>query len=149
MQYAPPGAMGGTLQSAGNKGPTRRNPLMTFLLPLAVIFGGVILGTIVGIFASAVGTILMLLGVLGGGAWYVLLAIQMVGEIKTVTRSESFAWWPLLVPFYNYYWLWMLVPAEVAKAKQLMGVQQPSRGIVLYIFLWHFALASDINDMVR
>jgi hypothetical protein len=28
-------------------------------------------------------------------------------------------------------------------------VQTPVRSIVLYIFLWPFALASDINDMAR
>jgi hypothetical protein len=55
----------------------------------------------------------------------------------------------VLVPFYNYYWLWLMVPAEVKRAKQMMGVQAPPRSIVLYIFLWHFALASDINDMAR
>jgi hypothetical protein len=47
------------------------------------------------------------------------------------------------------YWMWMLVPQEVTKAKQMLGLQQPARGIVLYIFLWPFALASDINEMVR
>jgi hypothetical protein len=47
------------------------------------------------------------------------------------------------------YWMWVLVPREVAKAKQILGVQQPPRSIVLYIFLWLFALASDINDLVR
>jgi hypothetical protein len=47
------------------------------------------------------------------------------------------------------YWAWIVVPQEVAKAKQILRVQQSVRPIVLYIFLWHFALASDINDMVR
>jgi hypothetical protein len=31
----------------------------------------------------------------------------------------------------------------------MLGVQAPVRSIVLYIFLWQFALASDINDMAR
>jgi hypothetical protein len=43
----------------------------------------------------------------------------------------------------------MLVPAEVKKAKQMMGIQAPTRSIVLYVFLWHFAFASDLNDMAR
>jgi len=30
-----------------------------------------------------------------------------------------------------------------------MGVQAPTRSIVMYVFLWHFALASDLNDMAR
>jgi hypothetical protein len=73
----------------------------------------------------------------------------MVNELKVVTRNASFAWWPIIVPFYQIYWLWFLVPQEVTKAKQMAGVQTPPRPIVLYIFLWHFALASDINDLVR
>ena len=43
----------------------------------------------------------------------------------------------------------MKYPYDPAKAKQLLGVQQPVRPIVLYIFLFPFAMASDINDMVR
>jgi hypothetical protein len=31
----------------------------------------------------------------------------------------------------------------------MAGLQTPPRSIVLYIFLWQFALASDINDMAR
>jgi len=40
-------------------------------------------------------------------------------------------------------------PARRENAQADARVQQPVRPIVLYIFLWHFALASDINDMVR
>jgi hypothetical protein len=69
--------------------------------------------------------------------------------VKSVTRNASFAWWPMFIPFYNYYWAWIMVPAEVTKAKQMMGVQAPTRSIVVYLFLWHFALASDLNDMAR
>jgi hypothetical protein len=152
-----PGVMG-TLQSAGNAtGPTKRNALMTWLLPGIVMFGGIILATILGVVASAtgvgalglVGSLFYLVGVFGGGIMYLLSAIKMSNELKAVTRNASFAWWPIFVPFYNYYWLWLVVPAEVTKAKQMMGVQQPTRSIVLYIFLWHYALASDLNDMAR
>jgi len=121
---------------------------MTWLLPLAVVFGGIVLGGILGQLVSGVFFILDL-AALGGMVWYLLLAIRMANEVKAVTQNESFAWWPIFVPFYNYYWLWIVVPQEVGKAKQMLGVQQPVRPIVLYIFLWHFALASDINDMVR
>jgi hypothetical protein len=144
-----PGMMG-TLQSAGNAtGPTKRNPLMTFLVPGLVIFGGIIISTILGIAVSGALSSLSVLFLLAGMVMYLLSAIKMVGELKTVTRNASFAWWPILVPFYNYYWLWILVPAEVAKAKQAMGVQAPTRSIVIYVFLWHFAFASDLNDMAR
>jgi hypothetical protein len=84
-----------------------------------------------------------------GAGWFVYLTIQMVGELKAVTQNASLAWWPVIVPIYQYYWAWFIIPAEVAKAKQLLGVQAPARPIVLYIFLWPFALASDLNDMVR
>jgi hypothetical protein len=142
-----PGMMG-TLQSAGSTGPTKRNPLMTFLLPGIVIFGGTIVSIILSLLYGPLGSLSGLF-FLAGGVMYLLSAIKMVSELKAVTRTPTFAWWPILVPFYNYYWLWMLVPAEVAKAKQMMGVQSPPRSIVLYVFLWHFALASDLNDIAR
>ena len=66
-----------------------------------------------------------------------------------MTKNPSLAWWPIIVPIYSTYWAWFIIPAEVAKAKQILGVQAPARPIVLYIFLWPFALASDLNDMVR
>jgi len=144
-----PGPLMGTLQSVGNPtGPTRRNALMTWLLPGLVIFGGSILSTILGF---VYGPLASLSGLffLAGMVMYLLSAIKMVGELKVVTRNAAFAWWPIIVPIYNYYWLWMLVPAEVKKAKQMLGVQAPARSIVLYVFLWHFALASDLNDMAR
>jgi len=157
MQYGqgqgvvqPPGPMLGTLQSAGNSpGPSKRNALMTWLVPGLVIFGGSILCSILAaVIAPALGSLSSLF-FLAGGIMYLLSAIKMVGELKTVTRNTAFAWWPIVVPLYNYYWLWILVPAEVAKAKQMLGVQAPPRGIVVYVFLWHYALASDLNDMAR
>jgi hypothetical protein len=153
-----PGPMLGTLQSAGQgSSPTKRNALMTFLMPMICVFGGVILATIMGVIAGAagvpalalVGSLLYLIGVLGGSVIGLLSTIKMINELKTVTKNAAFAWWPVFIPFYNYYWLWVMVPAEVKKAKQMMGVQAPPRGIVVYVFLWLYALASDINDMAR
>jgi len=69
--------------------------------------------------------------------------------VKSVTRSDELMWWPLIVPLYQLYFMWMVVPQEVAKAKQLLGVRKPPQNILLYVFLWHYALATDINDMVR
>jgi hypothetical protein len=151
--YAPPGAVGmvgaGTLQSAGvASGPTRRNALMTFLLPFAVMIGGAIFGAILAMIYNPLGFLIPIF-YLGGAIWFLVLAIQMVNELKSVTRNPSFAWWPMFVPIYQYYWAWILVPQEVAKAKQMVGVQAPTRSIVLYIFLFHFALASDLNDLAR
>jgi hypothetical protein len=143
--------MVGTLKSHGAStvGPTRRNALLTLLLPGAVIFGGVLLSVVLALMISPAVGPFALLFMLGGGLWYLLLAVQMVNELKSVTRSEELAWWPLIVPIYNVYFMWFVVPQEVGKAKQLLGVRQPPQPILLYIFLWHFAFASDLNDMVR
>jgi len=142
--------MMGTLQSAGNAtGPTKRNALMTWLVPGLVIFGGSIVGSVLASLITPILGLISTLAFLAGAVMYLLSAIKMVNELKIVTRNAAFAWWPIIVPIYNYYWLWVLVPNEVKKAKQMMGVQAPTRSIVLYVFLWHFALASDLNDMAR
>jgi len=145
------GPMVGTLKSSGAPlpSPTRRNALLTMLLPFAVIFGGVILSMVLAFVVSPALGSLASLFVLGGSVWYLLLAVQMTNELKSVTHSEALAWWPLIVPVYQLYFMWIVVPQEVARAKQMLGARQPPQNIVLYIFLWHFALASDLNDLVR
>ncbi len=151
----PPGAspLVGTLPSSGTtRGPTRRNALMTLLLPLAVIVGGSIVFTVLALLVSSLAGVFGLLQSLcglGGSVWFVYLIVQMVGELKSVTNNPNLAWWPILVPVYSLYWAWFIIPAEVAKAKQMLGVQTPVRPIVIYIFLFPFAFASDLNDMVR
>lgn len=144
------GPMVGTLKSLSGPlaAPSRRNALMTILLPAAVIFGGVLLSVVLA-FLSASLVPLASLVMLGGSVWYLLLAVQMTNEVKSVTHSEALAWWPLIVPIYQLYFMWVVIPQEVAKAKQMLGSRQPPQNIVLYIFLWHYALASDLNDMVR
>jgi hypothetical protein len=123
---------------------------MVLVLPLAVIWGGIFFCSILGAVLQSGGIAsLGMLFALAGTAWMVIIAIQMINELKAVTRNAAFPWWPIFVPVYSLYWAWLLVPQEVAKAKQMMGVQAPLRNIVLYIFLWPYALASDINDLVR
>jgi hypothetical protein len=151
--YAAPGALAGPegmlpVGIAG-VGPTRRNPLMTWLLPMAVAVGGLLLSIALAFAVSPALMSLFGLFALGAGIWYLVTAIAMANEVKSVTRNPAFAWWPIFIPLYNYFWLWALVPQEVSKAKQMLGVQTPTRSIILYIFLWHYALAADINDMVR
>jgi hypothetical protein len=144
------GHMVGTLKSQGPgaTGPTRRNALLTWLLPGAVMFGGIVLSAILAFVLPALGSLAALF-ILGGGVWYLLIAIQMINELKAVTHSDELAWWPLIVPVYSLYFMWIVVPQEVAKAKQMLGARQPPQSIVIYILLWPFALASDLNDMVR
>jgi hypothetical protein len=122
---------------------------MTMLLPGAAIFGGVLLSLVLGLLLNPAIGYLASLFALAGVVWYLLLALQMVSELKSITRGESLAWWPLLVPVYQLYFMWVVVPQEVARAKQMLGVREPPQNIVLYICLWHFAFALDLNDMVR
>jgi len=146
-----PSPMTGTLPSGGvaGSGPRRRNALMTFLLPFAVIFGGVVFCTILAMLISPMIGMLSMLFVLGGSAWYLIQAIQMTNEVKVVTGNQAFVWWPIIVPFFNLYWMLILVPQEVARAKQMRGVQAPVRPLIIYLFLWPYALASDLNDLAR
>jgi hypothetical protein len=143
------GMAGGTTASSG---PKRRDALMT-LLPYAVIFGGgIVFNVLARVLPSMAGIFGLLSSLvnLGGLAWFfVSYGIPMIAELRSVTQSESLVWWPLIVPFYNLYFMWMVVPPEVAKAKQMLGVQTPPRSMVHYVFLWPYALASDLNDMVR
>jgi hypothetical protein len=150
-----PNQIVGTLPSSGvaAAGPTRRNALMT-LMPFAVTYGGLIVCTILAELLSSpaislLSLILSLIFILGGGAWLLILAFQMANEVKAVTGNPNFVWWPIIIPFFNFYWMLILVPQEVARAKQMRGVQAPVRSLVIYLFLWPFALASDLNDLAR
>ena len=140
--------IGGAAGAGGR--PTERNALMTFLLPFGLIVVGNIVGSILVAVTEmalfgAVGSLVSLVGVV----LYVVAAIKMTNELKSVTGNESFAWWPMFIPFYQYYWMWVMVPAEMAKAKQMKGVQQPPRGFVVYFFLFLYAFAADLNDLAK
>jgi hypothetical protein len=142
-----PSGMLAALQSTS--GPTRRDPIKT-LMPIFAMIG---MGFVFGILARIIPFLFLLSPLIGLAdlacvAWLVITVIPMINELKVVTRNPDFAWWPMFIPFFNYYWAWILVPQEVAKAKQLLGVQAPVRPIVFYIFLFPYALALDINDMV-
>jgi hypothetical protein len=137
--------------------PTVRNAVMTMLLPAIIGVGGIIAGVIVMIIGGAVesgivallGTLIYLLGALAGGVIGFISAIKMIGELNRITGSGAVQWWMLLVPFWGYYVAWVVLPAEVAKAKQMVNAQQPARGIVVYIFLWLYAFAADLNDIAN
>jgi hypothetical protein len=137
--------------------PRVRNPVMTFLMPLLLFVGGsvvMVAGTVVASVAEAP-VIAMISGLLAlvvfvfAGVVSLISVFRMLGELNSVTRSNAVPWWSLLIPFYNYYVAWVLVPNEVTKAKQMTHVQAPTRGIVVYIFLWMYALAADLNDIAR
>jgi hypothetical protein len=137
--------------------PRMRNALMTMLMPLLIVVASIavsIVATIIAVAAEtpiigSLGGLLALVGFIAGGVIGLLSVIRMLGEVNSVTRSNAVPWWMLLIPIYGYYVAWVLVPAEVTKAKQMAGVQAPTRNIVVYIFLFLYALASDLNDIAR
>ena len=137
--------------------PRIRNPIITFLLPYLGFVAAGILSTVFGILANALES-----GIVGliGGALSGLVALaamiltlvtvlRMVGELNSVTKTNSVPWWGLFVPFYQYYVMWILIPQEMQKAKQMVGVQQPARGIVVYFFLFLYGFAADLNDIAK
>jgi hypothetical protein len=72
----------------------------------------------------------------------------MLNELQQYTNDEGFKPWFMLVPFLNYWFLWIKVPEQVAKAKQMAGSRNPqAAGIVFYVFLMPFALAKDLNEV--
>jgi hypothetical protein len=143
--------------SAGTGRPKTRNALMTFLLPILLFVGSGIIGGVCTTLAVSmessiiglIGSLLSGIGDLAGLIIFYMSAIRMMNEVNGVTKSGALAWWQLFIPFYNYYVMWILIPGEVQKAKQMAGVQQPARGIVVYFFLFLYALAADVNDLAK
>ncbi|MEI7895020.1 MAG: hypothetical protein WCI05_18135, partial [Myxococcales bacterium] len=133
--------------------PNARNAVMTLALPLVIIFGGQILGAILGAVIppalALVGSLIGSLIAFAGSVLALVSLIKMANELKAVTQNPAFAWWPILVPVYGLYWLAIVVPQEMARAKQALGVAQPARGLVVYLFLSLYAFASDLNDIAR
>jgi hypothetical protein len=135
--------------AAGAK-PTVRNPTMVLVIPLALMFGGVILSVVLGMIAS----ILSLVGTLVTLAGVGYLLVQMIGmlrELGNYTQDSGFNWWFIFIPCLNYYFMWLKVPEQVTNAKNKAGIlaQKPTRGIVLYVLLFPWALANDLNDIAQ
>jgi hypothetical protein len=126
---------------AGAK-PKVRNPILTLALPYGLIVVGSVLSGIIG-----------LLGLIStaGAILYLVYAVSMVRELQNYTQDDQFVWWWLFIPCLGIYFMLMKVPEQVTKAKTKAGIVQakPTRGLVLYLFLWPFALASDLNDIAQ
>jgi hypothetical protein len=45
--------------------------------------------------------------------------------------------------------MWIQVPQQVTKAKQMVRAQNPTRGFIVYFLLFPYALAADLNDIAR
>jgi hypothetical protein len=129
-------------QTAVGTKPQVRNALMTFLMPTIVMIGGQIVGNIL---ATAVSPSLAIVGSLVGLAGFIMYAMSLMSMTKDLNAvtGGSLAWWMLLIPIYGPL---VLLPGEMAKAKQMAGKAAP-RGAVVYLFLTLYAYASDLNDI--
>jgi hypothetical protein len=142
------GAAGG-LQAAASGGAVKtRNPIMIFGLSTGLQILGNILGPIlaqISVGLVFVGSLISLVGLV----FTLVFLITMLLELKNFTKNDSFNWWFIFIPCLNIYFLWILLPQEVTKAKQMAGSQKTARSIVWYIFLPMFALPSDMNDVAN
>jgi hypothetical protein len=77
----------------------------------------------------------------------VIYLVKMLQELKAFTNDQSFNWWFIFIPCLQYYFMWILVPAQVTKAKQMAGAGAPAKGFIFYFLLFPWALASDLNDI--
>jgi hypothetical protein len=143
--------------SPGALKPTVRNPLMTLLLPVILVFGSMVVSigasvagamtdnAVIALGGSAISGVGFLIGAVLG----FISMVRMLGELKAVTKSEALAWWGLLIPLYHLYVVLIIVPGEMTKAKQAYRVQEPTRNVVLYWLLTLYAFAADLNDLAR
>jgi len=136
---------GGGLAGAANARPTKRNPIM----PLLMAWGGAVVANVLGgIIAGIVGVaVLANVFSLVGMLWVGFIMFRLSSELKNFTNSPDFAPWMSFVPCLNLYFFVVKVPAEMTKAKQMVGVQNPTKSAVLYLFVAPWAIASDLNDI--
>ncbi len=114
------------------------------------MIGGSILGTILGMIVGPlvyVGSLITLAGMVLG----LINSVSMVRELQNYTQDTQFVWWWLFIPCLGIYFAMIKVPEQVTKAKEKAGIAQskPTRTIVFYLFLWMYALASDLNDIAQ
>ncbi len=137
--------------AAGGKKPRMRNPLMTMLIPFGLIFAANILTNVVVMVlpASLAGILSLVFSLLSlvGSVLALIQFYQMLNEIKSVTNNASFNWWFIFIPIYSIIWLLTTVRAEIGKAKQMVGAQQPVRSGVGYFFFSLYCMAADVNDI--
>ena len=149
MQGAMQGAMGGFADlNNPNARPKVRNAFMTCAVPLGLMIGGNIIGTILAMVVDVlfyVGQIISLAGV----ALAIVYAWNMLKELKNATNDSTFQPWFIFIPCLNYYFMWIKVPQQMTKAKQMARSQQPTRGIIVYFFVFLYALAADLNDLAN
>jgi hypothetical protein len=132
----------------GGARPTQRNAVMTLLIPFGLTVIGNIIATVL-VMVTEVAALAHIGNLFALVAFVIALlsVIKMTNELKSVTGNASLAWWPFIVPIYSLYWMWVVIPGEMAKAKQMRGVQRPPRGFIVYFFFFLYAFAADLNDL--
>ncbi len=143
----PMGGFGGGALDPSMK-PKIRNPVMTIALPYGLMVGGNIIGSILGSIEPMLAMVGSLFS-LAGLVIFLVYTFGMLGELKRVTQNQGFQPWFILIPCFNYYFMWIKVPEEVTRAKQIARSQVPTRSIVVYVFLFLYALAADLNDVAQ
>ena len=142
------GALGGMQQAAFGAGPapgTRPRPrnafVVGFLWLIVMVVGQGVFNTLANIldmgFIALIGQIITL----GCTIWALILWVGMIKEVKAINPAVQ--WWPIIIEIL----VPILVRPEIAKAKQMLGVQAPARNFIMYWFFPLWALAKDINDM--
>ncbi len=122
--------------------PTRRNALLTWLIPVLIFMltfpAGNYLGT----------TSLSFLVSLPNSISVIITLLYTFGMVRELNAAAgtTVKFWHIAIPFYNLYWLAVVVPGAMAIAKQKAGKPAP-RGAVVYLFLFLYAFAADLNDL--
>lgn len=81
------------------------------------------------------------------GMYHLFGGYGMLNELKEYTKDESLQPWHLFIPILNLLMI-LKLPDIVSRAKQMAGSRnQQSAGLVMYLFLFPFALAKDLNQV--
>lgn len=124
--------------------PTKRNALLTWLIPVLTYLltfpAGNYLGTTSLSFLVSVPGSISVIFALGS-------TMMMIRELNAAAGTTLKAW-HTIIPFYNLYWIAVVVPGAMATAKQKAG-KAPPRGAAVYLFLFLYAFAADLNDLAE
>lgn len=124
--------------------PTLRRPLLTWLVPnaiMALVFPlGAALGTTA--FRSAPVAALNVGFLLAAFSVYLMLR-----EVTGLTGRAGPVWWHFLLPLYSLYWGAVVVRSHLAEVKARHG-KPPPRAAIAYALALPWALASDVNELV-